>query len=225
MKRDLYAEVSTRIVAELERGAAPWVKPWSTTSGQNTPCNAATNRPYSGCNVVLLWMAQTAGYRTPRFLTFKQALELGGNVRKGEHGTKVYFVKQLQVADRNGEEGKTRIVPMMREYTVFNVDQCEGLPDRVLTLGEVKVRNSDERDVTIDEFLSSSGVEIREGMGEAYIGPAPTSSACPGLKPSRAQLPFTRRRFMSWATRQATSRALIAICAVALVRRHTLPKN
>src|ERR1039458_6586699 len=145
MKRDLYAEVSTRIVAELERGAAPWIKPWSATAGMNTPCNAATNRPYSGSNVVLLWMAQTAGYRTPRFLTFKQALELGGNVRKGEHGTKVYFVKQLQVADRNGEEGKTRIVPMMREYTVFNVDQCEGLPDRVLTLGEVKVRNADLR--------------------------------------------------------------------------------
>jgi hypothetical protein len=101
MKRDLYAEVSKRIVAELERGAAPWIKPWSATAGMNTPCNALTNRPYSGSNVVLLWMAQTAGYRTPRFLTFKQALELGGNVRKGEHGTKVYFVKQLQVADRN----------------------------------------------------------------------------------------------------------------------------
>jgi antirestriction protein ArdC len=132
MKRDLYAEVSTRIVAELERGAAPWIKPWSATAGMNTPCNAATNRPYSGSNVVLLWMAANAGYRTPRYLTFKQALDLGGNVRKGEHGTKVYFVKQLQVADRKGEEGKTRIVPMMREYTVFNVDQCEGLPDRVL---------------------------------------------------------------------------------------------
>src|ERR1700726_1582770 len=92
MKRDLYAEVSTRIVAELEAGAAPWVKPWSATAGMNTPCNAVTNRPYSGCNVLLLWMAQTAGYRTPRFLTFKQALELGGNVRRGEHGTKVYFV-------------------------------------------------------------------------------------------------------------------------------------
>jgi antirestriction protein ArdC len=96
MKRDLYAGVSSRIIAELEAGAAPWIKPWSATSGRNTPCNAATNRPYSGCNVVLLWMAQAAGYRTPRFLTFKQALELGGNVRKGEHGTKVYFVKQLQ---------------------------------------------------------------------------------------------------------------------------------
>jgi antirestriction protein ArdC len=122
MKRDLYAEVSARIVAELEAGAAPWVKPWSATPGANTPCNAVTNRPYSGCNVVLLWMAQAAGYGAPRYLTFRQALELGGNVRRGEHGTKVYFVKQLQVADRDGEEGDTRIVPMMREYTVFNVE-------------------------------------------------------------------------------------------------------
>jgi N-terminal domain of anti-restriction factor ArdC len=71
MKRDLYAEVSARIVAEFEAGAAPWVKPWSATPGANTPCNAVSNRPYSGCNVVLLWMAQGAGYRTPRFLTFK----------------------------------------------------------------------------------------------------------------------------------------------------------
>src|ERR1700730_15077700 len=72
MKRDLYAEVSTRIVAELEAGAAPWVKPWSATACINTPCNAVTNRPYSGCNLLLLWMAQTAGYRTPRFLTLNR---------------------------------------------------------------------------------------------------------------------------------------------------------
>jgi hypothetical protein len=74
IKRDLYAEVSARIVAELEAGAAPWVKPWSATPGANTPCNAVTNRPDSGCNVVLLWIAQAAGYRTSRLLTFKQAL-------------------------------------------------------------------------------------------------------------------------------------------------------
>jgi antirestriction protein ArdC len=58
MKRDLYVEVSARIVAELKAGAAPWIKPWSATAGMNTPCNAVTNRPYSGCNVVLLWMAR-----------------------------------------------------------------------------------------------------------------------------------------------------------------------
>jgi antirestriction protein ArdC len=193
MKRDLYAEVSTRIVAELERGAAPWIKPWSATAGLNTPCNAATNRPYSGCNVVLLWMAANAGYRTPRYLTFKQALDLGGNVRKGEHGTKVYFVKQLQVADRNGEEGKTRIVPMMQEYTVFNVDQC--VPDRVLTLGEVKVGNTDLRDAAIDEFLGSSGVEIREGMGEAYYRPGADFISLPRFEAFKSAATFYATAF------------------------------
>jgi hypothetical protein len=62
MKSDLYAEVSARIVAVLEAGAAPWVKPWSATPGANTSCNAVSNRPYSGRNVVLLWMAQAASY-------------------------------------------------------------------------------------------------------------------------------------------------------------------
>src|SRR3954469_22981366 len=148
MKRDLYMEVSARIVAELEAGAAPWVKPWSATPGANTPCNAVSNRPYSGCNVVLLWMARAAGCRTPRFLTFKQALELGGNVRKGERGTKVYFVKQLQVRDEGAGDGTaTRLVPLMRDYTVFNVDQCEKLPERVSAGKAMRVRNPDARDV------------------------------------------------------------------------------
>jgi antirestriction protein ArdC len=172
MKRDLYAEVSARIVAELEAGAAPWVKPWSATAGANTPRNAATNRPYSGCNVVLLWMAQAAGYRTPRFLTFKQALQLGGNVRKGEHGTKVYFVKQLQVVDRGDDETATRLVPLLREYTVFNVDQCENLPDNIKTGKPIRVRNPDTRDELADEFLHSTGADIREGNGEAYYVPS-----------------------------------------------------
>jgi antirestriction protein ArdC len=173
MKRDLYEEVSTRIIAELERGAAPWVKPWSATAGMNTPCNAVTNRPYSGCNVVLLWMARAAGYRVPRFLTYKQALELSGHVRKGERGTKVYFVKQLQVRDRDAnDDDAMRVVPLLREYTVFNVDQCENLPARVITLPNPKPRNRDERDSSIDEFVACTGASIREGSGEAYYRPS-----------------------------------------------------
>jgi antirestriction protein ArdC len=173
MKRDLYAEVSARIVAELERGAAPWIKPWSATPGANSPRNAATNRPYSGCNVVLLWMAQSAGYRAPRFLTFKQALELGGNVRKGERGTKVFFVKQLQVRDKGADdESTTRLVPMLREYTVFNLDQCENLPESVTTGKPIRVRNPDARDELADDFLRSTGADIREGQGEAYYVPS-----------------------------------------------------
>jgi len=66
-------------------------------------------------------------------LTFKQALELGGNVRKGEHGTKVLFVKQLQVRNQGDDETAMRLVPMLREYTVFNVEQGENLPDSIIT--------------------------------------------------------------------------------------------
>jgi antirestriction protein ArdC len=174
MKRDLYVEVSTRIVAELEAGAAPWVKPWSATAGMNTPCNAVTNGPYSGCNVLLLWMAQTAGYRTPRFLTFKQALQLGGNVGRGERGTKVYFVKQLHVHDKEGSDDNsaTRLVPMMREYTVFNVDQCENLPDSIYTGKPMRLRNPDMRDEFADAFLHSTGADIREGQGDAFYVPS-----------------------------------------------------
>jgi antirestriction protein ArdC len=173
MKRDLYAEVSARIVAELEAGAAPWVKPWSASPGANTPCNAVSDRPYSGCNVVLLWMAQAAGYRTPRFLTFKQALELGGNVRKGEHGTKIFFVKQLQVRDQGADDSSsTRLIQMIREYTVFNVDQGENLPDRIIAGKPMRVRNPDTRDELADDFLRSTGADIREGHGEAMYVPS-----------------------------------------------------
>ncbi|MBR1279460.1 ArdC family protein [Bradyrhizobium sp. AUGA SZCCT0283] len=173
MKRDLYAEVSARIIAQLEAGAAPWVKPWSATPGANIPCNAVSNRPYSGCNVVLLWMAQAAGYRSPRFLTFKQALELGGNVRKGEHGTRVYFVKQLQVHDNGADDSSsTRLVPMMREYTVFNVDQCENIPASAISGKPLRVRNPDTRDELADAFLCSTGADIREGHGEACYIPS-----------------------------------------------------
>ncbi len=172
MKRDLYSDVSARIVAELERGAMPWVKPWSATPGQNVPQNAVTSRPYSGCNVILLWLARDRGWATARFLTFKQALEAGGNVRKGEHGTKVYFVKQLRVKDGDGDQAETRVVPMMREYTVFNVDQCDGLADSIRAGKPMRVRNPDTRDVLADDFLKSTGADIREGNGEAYFVPS-----------------------------------------------------
>jgi antirestriction protein ArdC len=173
MKRDLYAEVSARIIAELEAGALPWIKPWSATPGANTPCNAVTNRPYSGCNVVLLWMAQAAGYRTPRYLTFKQALDLGGHVRKGERGTKIFFVKQLQVRDEGADDSSgARLVPMMREYTVFNVDQCDGLPDTVKAGKPTRARNPDTRDELADDFLRSTGADVREGHGEACFVPS-----------------------------------------------------
>ena len=172
MRRDLYAEVSTRIVAELEHGAAPWIKPWSATAGQNVPQNAVTSRAYSGCNVILLWLARSRRWPTPRFLTFKQAIEAGGHVRKGEHGTKIYFVKQLQIKDSEGEETDTRLIPLLREYMVFNVSQCENLPDSIKAGKPMRVRNPDTRDALADEFLRSTGADVREGNGEAFYVPS-----------------------------------------------------
>jgi antirestriction protein ArdC len=172
VKRDIYADVSARIIQELEAGAAPWVKPWAATAGQNVPQNAVTHRPYSGCNIILLWLARNRGWATPRFLTFKQAIDAGGNVRKGEHGTKVYFVKQLQIKDSDDQDADTRLVPMLREYTVFNVDQCENLPDSVKTGKPMRVRNPDIQDALADEFIRSTGADIREGSGEAYFAPS-----------------------------------------------------
>jgi antirestriction protein ArdC len=171
IKRDLYAEVTSRILAELVKGAAPWIKPWSATPGQNVPQNAVTNRPYSGCNVILLWLTRGRGWPTPRFLTFKQSQEAGGSVRKGEHGTKVYFVKQLRVTETKEGEEAERLVPMMREYTVFNVAQCEGLPASIVQGKAARLRNPDTRDTLADEFLAASGAVIREGQGEAYYAP------------------------------------------------------
>jgi antirestriction protein ArdC len=171
MSRDLYTEVSQRIIAELENGAAPWVKPWSATPGQNMPCNAVTNRPYSGANVILLWMVG-ASYASPRYLTYKQAQERGGNVRKGEHGYTVVYVKQMVWKEKDTDEEKHGA--MMKAYTVFNIDQCDNLPEKVKTLGAVKHRNHDERDATIDEFIAATGADFREQHSDRacyHVGP------------------------------------------------------
>jgi|SRR5215471_3694357 len=185
--RDLYSEVTARIVAELETGAAlPWRKPWAATAGANQPANAVTRRPYSGVNVLLLWSAMTAhGWAVPRFLTFKQAQEAGGHVRKGEHGTRVYFVKQLTVADtRDGaEEDDVRSLTMLREYTVFNVAQCDGLPAKLTALPPAPPpRNTDARDAIADEFIASTGARIVEGNGEAYYRPGDDSISMPAFE-------------------------------------------
>jgi antirestriction protein ArdC len=131
--------------------------------------------------VILLWLARNRGWATPRFLTFKQALEAGGNVRKGEHGTKVYFVKQLQIKE-DGSESEARLIPMLREYTVFNVDQCENLPDRLREGKPLRVRNPDTRDILADEFLRCTRADIREGYGEAYYVPSQDFISMPAFE-------------------------------------------
>ncbi|MEY9235378.1 antirestriction protein ArdC [Bradyrhizobium japonicum] len=183
MSNNLYANVTARILSELENGSAPWVKPWSATPGRNIPHNAATGRPYSGCNVVLLWMCQ-GRFSSPRFMTFVQAKKLGGNVRKGEHGFTVYFVKPMAAKEAKEGEKQGRGFMMLKAYTVFNVEQCENLPDRIVTPDPVKPRNSDERDATIEEFIAATGADYREGFGgdRAFYNPPGDFVAMPAFE-------------------------------------------
>lgn len=115
----VYQIVTDKILTALDEGTVPWHKPW----GDGLPRNAASNRPYSGINV---WLLGLAPYRDQRWLTYKQAAQLGGNVRKGERSTLVVFWKQLQVA-KEPELEETRSVPLLRYYNVFNAEQCDGL--------------------------------------------------------------------------------------------------
>src|SRR6202158_4821818 len=142
----------------------------------------------------------------------KQALELGGNVRRGEHGTKVYFVKQLHVHDKGSDDNSaTRLVPMMREYTVFNVAQCENLPDSIFTGKPMRVRNSDMRDEFADAFLHSTGADIREGQGEAFYVPSRDFISMPAFDAFKGADLSTTWPSMNSRIGLDTSRALIEI--------------
>jgi antirestriction protein ArdC len=117
----VYEIVTSRILAELEKGEIPWRKPWRTLP----PANLISKKPYRGINVFLLALA---GYGSQYWLTYRQAQALGGNVRKGEHGTKIVFWKfdtfETETADGETEERKSAF---LRYYTVFNLEQTEGL--------------------------------------------------------------------------------------------------
>jgi len=129
-KRDVAAEVTARIIAALERGVAPWARPWKTTGGDSfpgaLPVNATTGKEYRGANILLLWItAEVAGYADNRWLTFNQAKKLGGSVKKGERGTGLVFWKFVSKVDPATGEEERRGFPNF--FTVFNVEQCEGL--------------------------------------------------------------------------------------------------
>ena len=133
---DHYQHITESILASLAVGVKPWARPWATKGGAHTldsglPFNVASGRNYRGLNVPMLWGATASrGYGRHAWLSFRQAHEYGGNVRKGEKATLVFFFKFLEVTE-SGEHKAFRI-PLIRAYPVFNVDQCEGvsLPQR-----------------------------------------------------------------------------------------------
>lgn len=183
----MYQKVTDKIVAQLEAGTMPWIRPWSATAGRNTPQNAITGRPYSGINTVLLWDTINHGFTVPRFLTFKQCNSAGGRVKKGQNGFKIYFVKKLSVAKSELETEETRNITMLREYTVFNISQCENLPESLINPGPAKVYNKEERIDLADEYTQSLGADIRHGSGEAYYAPGPDFVTIPDWESFHSQ--------------------------------------
>ena len=161
MAKNHYGEVTNRIVAQLEAGTPPWIKEWKSIGRRNIPKNAVTKRPYSGGNVIFLW---AHGYATQRWLTFKQALDVGGVVRKRGTRGKGVFRFQGREDDRHGRSAPC---PVSQRYTVFNVAQCHGLPEECLT-GEVTTLNLDERNADAQDFITVTGADFREGQGEPY---------------------------------------------------------
>lgn len=171
---DLYQSVTDRIVAALEAGTVPWVKPWrNDRSGGALPHNAVTRRAYHGINVALLWMQEAAaGYATPQWLTFKQAADLGGNVRKGEKGTQIVFWRFQDVKD--SQTGEIRTVPMLRSYYVFNVAQCDDI--------ELPTRRSVRAPIeptAIDALIAKTGASITHGGDVACYSPSRDSINMP----------------------------------------------
>jgi antirestriction protein ArdC len=129
MTRDIYSEVTAKIIGQLESGVVPWVRPWDNAKGCNAglPINYATGKQYHGINIPLLW---SSGFADQRWLTYKQAQAIGANVRKGEHGSLVVFYKKWELKDTNATgESVTKSVPILRSFTVFNVSQIDGLKE------------------------------------------------------------------------------------------------
>src|SRR5450432_3792238 len=140
-RTSLYSEITDKIIAELEAGQVPWVQPWGTAATKAPlalPKNAATKRRYSGINVLILWGAVIErGFVGQCWLTFRQALGIGGHVRKGEKGTTVVYAdrfvpdEERRRAERDGDEPYA--IPFLKRFTVFNTDQCENLPEALTT--------------------------------------------------------------------------------------------
>ena len=174
----LYAEVTDRIIAELEAGRLPWVQPWGEARAEvGMPCNAGTGRRYSGINVLILWATLfERGYSSQRWLTYRQAQALGGNVRKGETGTTVCYADRFTPRENDGAElplgdgEERRQVAFLKWFTVFNVDQCEGLGSG-LVAGPVALAEDQIVEIA-DDVIAASGVDFRTGGMEAFYMPA-----------------------------------------------------
>jgi antirestriction protein ArdC len=185
----VYQIVTDRIIASLKEGTIPWEKPWKapTFAGGNFPRNFVTGKAYRGVNVFLLWGTR---FSSPFWLTFKQAIELGGNVRKGEKGSQIVFYKQLRTrkvkADdaplsKEGSKEDERAPFILTYYTVFNVEQCEGLTiPTVEATPALQIDADDICESIVSGWAGRPSIRTEEvNEGRAYYRPATDSVHLP----------------------------------------------
>lgn len=173
-RASLYTEITDKIIAELEAGRVPWVQPWGTATIKAPlamPRNASTQRGYSGINVLILWGAVIeCGFSGQSWLTFRQALGLGGHVRKGERGTTVVYADRFIPTDERRRASETGeepgAIPFLKRFTVFNIDQCAGLPDDVA--GSVVPPPPDQIEPHARALIAATGADFRIGGARAY---------------------------------------------------------
>ncbi len=176
-RTDVYSRITNKIIADLEQGVRPWHRPWNAghMAGRITRPLRHNGVPYQGINVVMLWStAVMKGYGCPIWLTFNQAQQLGGNVRKGEHGELVVYADRITrtETDDKGEEIE-RSIPFMKGYTVFNVEQCENLPAQHMAKPEAPALSLPQRCEAAERFFAATGADIRTGGTRAYYAEGP----------------------------------------------------
>jgi antirestriction protein ArdC len=172
MKTDIYQRITDQIVGELGNSVRPWMKPWNAehAGGRVTRPLRGNGIPYQGINVLLLWSAaMEKGYAAPVWMTFKQASELKANVRKGEHGSLVVYADKIirTEADTVTGEQAEREIPFIKGYTVFNVEQIDGLPAHYYGKPEPRI-DSIARIDRAEAFFADTGATIRHGGTMAY---------------------------------------------------------
>jgi antirestriction protein ArdC len=171
-RQDVYTRITNQIVEQLEKGVRPWVKPWNAehAAGRITRPLRHNGQPYSGINVLSLWMsAELQGYAAPLWMTFRQAGELNAHVRKGEKGSLVVFANAITRTERDektGEESE-REIPYMKGYTVFNVEQIDGLPEFYYAKAKPGI-DPVQRIERAEKFFADQNATIRHGGNRAY---------------------------------------------------------
>jgi antirestriction protein ArdC len=177
-RANLYDEITDKIIAELEAGRVPWAQPWGTAAAKAPlamPKNASTSRQYSGVNVLILWGAVIEhGFTGQSWLTFRQALSLGGHVRKGEHGTTVVYADRFIPNDEKRRAAETgedaQAIPFLKRFTVFNTDQCEDLPAEIATAAPPPPPGMIEPQV--EALIKATAIDFRIGGNRAFYIPS-----------------------------------------------------